>query len=71
MREGVGVAPPRLPALPQAYEAYGAYGTYGAYVHLGHLGHMTLDHVTLWPDRPGCRAAAYVAMSWVGQKEPD
>ena len=26
---------------------------------------MTLDHITLWLDRAGCRAAAYVAMSRV------
>ena len=26
---------------------------------------MTLEHVTLWLDRAGCRAAAYVAMSRV------
>ena len=26
---------------------------------------MTLDHITIWLDRAGCRAAAYVAMSRV------
>ncbi|OLP77525.1 ATP-dependent DNA helicase PIF1 [Symbiodinium microadriaticum] len=31
---------------------------------------MTLPHVTLWLDHPGCRAAAYVAMSRV-QKDED
>ena len=31
---------------------------------------MTLPHVTIWLDRPGCRAAAYVAMSRV-QKDED
>ena len=29
----------------------------------------TLDHVTLWLDRPGCRAAAYVALSRVRRDE--
>ena len=30
----------------------------------------TLEHITIWLDRPGCRAAAYVAMSRV-EKDTD
>ena len=29
----------------------------------------TLEHITIWLDRPGCRAAAYVAMSRVEKDE--
>lgn len=30
---------------------------------------MTLPHITLWLDKAGCRAAAYVAMSRVQHDE--